>query len=372
LNKIVEKGRTLLVDGPASVILKSGVAEVFGFHIKCGQKVVVRDGKRLPFSVEETADFELSLGRGVTIKEVVGNTVPQSWSQAYQTAVNMQQKPATIMVLGGGDSGKTSFCLYLTNRFVSNGFTVAVLDEDLGQSDIGPPCTVAYAYFTNPITDLFNAKPQSTVFVGATSPFGVTSRTVEAVSTLKTELVREAKADFVVVNTDGWATGEEAIDFKSQLASVLQPDVVFCLQGASTNLYCQAFEQALECFKLEKVESSEAIKERDFENRRDLRESGYARYFQNARVKVYTVKHIAVDETAVPVLFRGRQAENLLVGLINSEKRFLGIGVIRGIDSTRRAIKVFTCVDQRPAAVVFGGVRLDDNLREIPASPVTD
>jgi polynucleotide 5'-hydroxyl-kinase GRC3/NOL9 len=138
LNKKVNKGKTLLVDGPASVTVQSGVAEVFGFHVNVGQRVVVRAGKRLPFAVEEQADFEVALGPEGAVDVVEGDTVPVSWPNAYSAVVAIEKKPVTVMVVGGVDSGKTSFCTYLANRLVSRNCRVALVDEDLGQSDIGP------------------------------------------------------------------------------------------------------------------------------------------------------------------------------------------------------------------------------------------
>ena len=40
----------------------SGKAEMFGYQLKQAVKVVVREGKRLPFFVLEKAVFDVSLG----------------------------------------------------------------------------------------------------------------------------------------------------------------------------------------------------------------------------------------------------------------------------------------------------------------------
>jgi polynucleotide 5'-kinase involved in rRNA processing len=44
----------------------------------------------------------------------------------------------------------------------------------------------------------------------------------------------------------------------------------------------------------------------------------------------------------------------------------LGIGVVRSITYARKALRVYTSVEEKPAFAVFGRVRLDENLREIP------
>jgi polynucleotide 5'-hydroxyl-kinase GRC3/NOL9 len=368
LNKIVEKGKTLLVDGPASVIIVSGKTEIFGFKAKESKKIVIREGKRLPFLITESACLNVSLGANASIEEKEGNTIPNSWNESYNKLGETQKKPIIIMVVGATDSGKTSFCTYLTNRIINDKFKVAVIDEDLGQSDIGPPSTVAYAYVTNPITDLFNAQPENTIFIGSTSPGIATKKTVEALENLKKEIENNAKADFVIVNTDGWTGSEEAAQFKSELAKKLEPDVIFCLdiidEYPST---CASLGDALAGFRQERAESPTNIKERSKEKRRDLRELGFAKYLENSRVKVFPLNHIILESKEDNTLIRERKAENLIVGLFDGQKKLLGIGVLREVDYSRRSLKIFTSVAERPASIIFGKVRLDEKLQEIPA-----
>jgi polynucleotide 5'-hydroxyl-kinase GRC3/NOL9 len=139
MNRTVEKGKTLLVNGPASVTVVSGKAEVFGTVISSASKVVIREGKQLPLAVEETTTFDLSLAEKASAEEVEGNTIPPSWVESFEKVSELQAKPVVIMVLGTVDSGKTSFCTYLVNKLLSQKKKVAVLDGDLGQSDIETP-----------------------------------------------------------------------------------------------------------------------------------------------------------------------------------------------------------------------------------------
>jgi polynucleotide 5'-hydroxyl-kinase GRC3/NOL9 len=229
MKRTVEKGKTLLVDGPASVAVVSGKVEVFGLAVKDTGRTVIREGKRLPLAVLEKADFDVFLGENASVEEVDGNTIPQSWIEAADVLAGLQKKPVIAMVVGKTDSGKTSFCTYLINRLISEKQKVAVLDCDLGQSDIGSPCTVAYAFVTKPITDLFTLKAENAFFVGVTSPSEAVDKVVRGIGLMKKEILDEA-ADFVVVNTDGWVDGEEAVRYKSRLAEELSPDVIFCVQ----------------------------------------------------------------------------------------------------------------------------------------------
>ncbi len=141
----MESNKTLLVDGPASLRLVSGKAEVFSHQIKETVRIVVREGKRLPFFVLEKAIFDLSLGPNANVREVAGSTIPPSWNTPIEAILGMSKKPLTVLILGKIDSGKSSYCTYLVNKLVDGKCRVAVLDGDIGQSDIGSSGTVAYA-----------------------------------------------------------------------------------------------------------------------------------------------------------------------------------------------------------------------------------
>ncbi|MCK4434390.1 hypothetical protein KAU92_02780, partial [Candidatus Bathyarchaeota archaeon] len=66
MNRTIESGKTLLIDGPAAVSVVSGKVEVFGFILGNMRKVVVREGKRLPFVVKEKATVDILTGENTT------------------------------------------------------------------------------------------------------------------------------------------------------------------------------------------------------------------------------------------------------------------------------------------------------------------
>lgn len=93
MNKIVDSKKTLLVDGPASLKVVSGKVEVFGAQAKDFGRILIREGKRLPFYVEEKADFEFSLGASGAMTEVDGNTIPVSWTQLAENLSLIKKTP---------------------------------------------------------------------------------------------------------------------------------------------------------------------------------------------------------------------------------------------------------------------------------------
>jgi len=422
LKVTVDVGKTLLVDGPASVTLVSGEVEVFGYSMKQTGKVVIRDGKRTPFSVREKATFEISLGENAKFEEVEGDTIPPSWETAYKELAALEKKPSIAMVLGNVDSGKTSFCTYLTNKLVKNGWKVAILDGDLGQSDIGPPCTVAYAMVSKPVTDLFNLEAVNSYFVGVTSPSKALEKVILGITSLKEEIFKQ-NPDYIIVNTDGWVEGDDAINYKLQIIEKINPDVTFCIQQ---NEALNPLLAAIKDFKKVIVESPQAIRQRNLEKRKSLRELGYIKYLKNAKVRAIPISWVKIESynefkslnktfgmagrerqicsllgikpihvaelkdkihivigkgkwidpenirkveeelgKKVVVTWKGDE-EGLLTALYDCEGKFLGIGVLREIDYVRKVLKIFTPVSSSVSAVVIGKVRLDKNLREAP------
>jgi hypothetical protein len=87
LQHTVESNKTMLVDGPASVRLVLGKAEVFGYPMKESQRVLIQIGKRLPFFVNEKSTFDVSLGACSGIAETIGSTNPPSWGTTVWRSV---------------------------------------------------------------------------------------------------------------------------------------------------------------------------------------------------------------------------------------------------------------------------------------------
>jgi polynucleotide 5'-hydroxyl-kinase GRC3/NOL9 len=341
------------------VSLVSGRAEVFGYRVRPAQKIVVREGKRLPFFALEKAVFDISLGTNSSIEEAAGSTIPSSWSKLLEAVLSLEKRPAVILVLGTTDSGKSSLCTYLVNRLADCKCRVAVLDGDLGQSDIGSSGTVGYGVASKPVTELYGLKLENAFFIGVTSPILDINRTIEGLAALKAEIL-ERTVDFVVVNTDGWVAGDVAVQYKTALIKELKPDVIVGVQAENElDELARSLEQTVVT-----VELSSSLSQRTPEKRKILREMTYARYLKDAKTQCYPMSQVTIEpRNGLP---KDQTPEKgLLVGLYGSGSKFLGIGVLREINQTRKALKVQTSVAAKPQRIVIGKVRLDEKLREI-------
>jgi len=422
VRRTVDKGKTLLVDGPASVSVLSGEVEVLGAALKTGFKMVIREGKRIPFEVKAKAEFDLTLGEKAVVNEVEGSTIPVSWEKAAEEVLGLE-KPVTVMIVGGVDSGKTSFCAYLANRALKDRRSVAIIDADLGQADVGPPSTISSCRLTKPVVDPFEIGAESTCFVGVTSPSDAVSKVIEGITSMKERALKRG-VGVLIINTDGWIEGEDAVRYKVALAKQIKPDLLIGIQEKSELTFLLG---ALTETQNLAVESSSAVRKRDREERKRLRELGYKKYLKGARAELFPLRWVRVadvafgtgvhpsrehmrkieellkatplyceemldsvfialdkefwvDEEIVKnleqrlnkkvLVVREGDEEGLLVALHDAEETFLGIGVVEGIDYERRVVRIYTPVREGVASLHLGRVKLDRNGREIGLSEV--
>ena len=69
-------------------------------HSKNHSRVVVREGKRLPFYVVEKAVFNVSLGANAGVAEIEGSTIPAVMEQTCSNSLRFAEEPVVIMVVG--------------------------------------------------------------------------------------------------------------------------------------------------------------------------------------------------------------------------------------------------------------------------------
>ena len=86
-----------------------------------------------------------------SLERVEGTTIPRSWNEAVERILAGVGRRG--LILGRADSGKTGFLTLLVNRAVGKGLRVAVIDGDLGQSDIGPPGSVSLDFVEEHVMD---------------------------------------------------------------------------------------------------------------------------------------------------------------------------------------------------------------------------
>lgn len=333
-------------------------------------------------------------------------TVDPSW----EAAVIMARDARVILVIGETDTGKTSFTTHLADTLLGHHLSVAVVDADLGQSDIGPPTTVGLGRLRPPVERLADAEVVGLYFVGSTSPQGHLLPTVLG-TRMMTEKALRLGFDRVIVDTSGLVQGEMGRLLKQHKIDLVDPDLVLCLQRNGECEHILRPYGAGSRPEVLRLASSGATRRRSQEERRQNRERSLQAYFQAARTVHLDLSRVVLRQ---PALYVGqplppRQVEDLaallddmvlwaerrgselvlvtpdplkepqvrllqkrhedlalanyslddfqgvLAGLDDGRRETLGLGVVRAVDFAKQVMVVETTVPEADIAAVRVG-----------------
>ena len=267
-------------------------------------------------------------------------------------ALEAAERARVTLILGTNDTGKTSLTARLAGTLAARGERVAVIDADVGQSEIGPPTTVGLGRVTGMLQRLGDAELLALEFVGDTSPARYIRETAQATGRLVRRAL-DARVDRVFVDTGGLVAGPLGLALKRAKVRAVDPDVVLVLQRQSEG---ETIARALESAprpRVVRLVPSPAVARRTASRRREHREQALRAYFARA-------DRVALPIARVPVTDRrGRPVTSIehetLVGVLGADGETLGIGRVRAWDAERGEIVIETpATASRIAAVVAG------------------
>jgi polynucleotide 5'-hydroxyl-kinase GRC3/NOL9 len=141
--------------------------------------------------------------------------VPEDWRAVAERILDA---PGVVVVLGGTDSGKSTFCAYLGKRAAERDLKAALVDADVGQSQVGPPGCIGWAW----IGQEGMGREQDLWFVGDFSPVRYLAECV--VGTFRLVMSALARgAQLVIVDTTGLVRGREGLQLKMAKLQCLRP-----------------------------------------------------------------------------------------------------------------------------------------------------
>lgn len=287
-------------------------------------------------------------------------------------------KGRIILVLGSVDTGKTTLITYLANFLVKRGKRVAIVDADVGQSDIGPPTTIGLGLVESPIKKMREAKRLAMYFVGAISPEGHLLPMV--VGTKKMVEKGLSFADLVLIDTTGLVQGAKGQALKHHKIELVNPDRIIVLQKErELEPLIAPFEK-----RIHRLGVAKQIRNKTKEERRKRREEGVFDYFKDSEVlevhlgnqktedrsKMSEVSHqslVISHQSSVFPLGDADYFKNLLLGLISAEGELLELGVVKEFDLLKKKISLFTPLkeEDRISSIQFSEVHLDLESREM-------
>jgi len=381
------------VNGPASIRLIEGNATIFGCPLSHRKSIVIKSWRSRPVYSLTDCKIEYTFGEGGSIEEVEGNTIPSEWLNVSQ-AISSRDR-VTVMVMGASDSGKTSLTTLICNSLLLNKKDTVFFDLDLGQSNICSPTTIGYVRLKNPIPDLSYLRAENMDVVGYTSPTPLVMKHLEVAGNLYRKLRESYPDSSIVIDVDGWISGEAAIKHKIELMKILNPDSLLLIGDTIKEVeeYCQ--ENSVEFYKLPPPIT---VRKRSLEARRKLREMMYERFLRksilrtipyswielkyvngetrlsklssiiNRLITRFSEENGTIPEGGLEELFKEHRI-GVLSYVYDTDYRFVSIGLLTSLNLEKKLLKIYTPFQQQIKQVVLTSILLSMDGVESYSSP---
>jgi len=367
---------SVIIRGEQVVRFVSGTFDVHGVIFSAGSELSIPLGKSA--CVEMSGVGPIIQAEGAT--RLACSTDMSEFSRLCDEISERSFK--RIIVLGSPDSGKTFLTTRLLNFLISRRGQAGVIDCDIGQSDIGPPGCLGASLTDRPIVFMSDAPVTGVSFVGAHSPEG--HQATVLVGLHKLLKVLERHTDTIIVDTCGWVNGDGARLLKSSKIDIVEPDCVIVLQRQRE---LEHLVRHLTPGMVRRLSVSGTVRATSVAVRKQIREQLSRRYFQDAGLFSLPFDHVRTmgvyfrsghellqieDErimyaedfgpegclyvseaagvedlrfikssAAGQVRFwRPGQEKGILVGLLDGERRTLGLGLIERVDFQTRSITI--------------------------------
>jgi len=332
------------------------------------------------------------------------------------------ENPGMVMLFGAIDTGKSSFAKYLIQQGVEKKLKVALVDSDMGQSTLGPPCTIGMTIFEDDFKLQSSNRKIFLHFIGATFPVGHLLATVVGIKKL-VEKAKEHTTDLLIVDTTGLVYGDVAKELKFRKVELVEPQYLVGFQrNAEIEHLLIPQEKAGRC-KIFRLPVSEKVVRRSPEERRGYREKKFAEYFASAELieipitqggfpnfwfnigrKLNQNEYNYLEKILdTPILYGEKNGDtlnlitsgsylnselyklnahfgtsniaileyekiqNLLVGLNNQSNETLALGLIQEIDFQSKKISMLTPISDlaNVRMIEFGFIRIDSSGKEL-------
>lgn len=186
------------------------------------------------------------------------------------------------MVVGAVDTGKTRFCYDLCMAALEAGVPTAIVDADVGQSEVGAPGTIGMALIEKPVESLSDLKPRRLYFVGATSP---AEHLMEcAIGTRKmVDAALGLGAKLVVVDTTGLVGGWLGRKLKTYKTDLVRPQYLIGIEKKHEIDHLLIPFARVTGMKIKRIASPEEAKRKLTEFRTAKRRWNYNKHFADSR-----------------------------------------------------------------------------------------
>lgn len=185
------------------------------------------------------------------------------------------------MVIGGSDTGKTTLIARLAQEIVAAGERCAVIDADVGQSNIGPPTTIGLGEFRSGIESLSQIDAHAIYFVGSPSPVGHLLPSVTGTRKM-VDKARESGFQRILIDTTGLIHGALGEALKGHKAELVGPDLIVVLQREQECAHLIRRIRTVASGTVAVLRPADHVRTRSFAERKDFRERSLQAYFSRS------------------------------------------------------------------------------------------
>lgn len=277
------------------------------------------------------------------------------------------ETPGLVFMLGGLDTGKTTFALELLRRAANAGIPTAFVDADIEQSTVGPPTTVGLRWIRD--ADQVNRESLRVAdalgFVGSLNPREHLLPLVTATAKL-VRAAREAGSRLIVVDTTGFVAGIYGQTLKFFKMDAVRPDLIVAFERGGELESLVGMAQRFTPAEVIELNAADQFSSRSAEERVRFREEQFAAYFGEGSSR-WRVKP-TVFMPSLPPEFELSRLDGLVVGMEDGKGSCPGIGVLE-YEPSEGILRMVSPITEGVQGLRLGSSRIDTEGRS--KGPVT-
>jgi len=259
-----------------------------------------------------------------------------------------------IMVMGGSDTGKTTLVESLL-AFLSG--ARAIVDLDMGQSNIGVPTTVSWGKVRGRFDGLSGIKEEGFYFTGALSPMG--NLLPSAVGARRmVDRAREACGK-VVIDTTGLIDEPAGRVLKRYKIDLILPDVIIGLEREKELSHILDPLRSRERPLTWRLPVPNGVRAKSRVKRAEWRAEKFREYFKSSGAIEVNLDKAGIEFTREPA-FSG--LEGRTVSLRDGLGVDIALGVIEKAEMAKKRLVIRTPLPQKPkfSTVVIGAAAVNN------------
>ncbi|MGI8774974.1 MAG: Clp1/GlmU family protein [Actinomycetota bacterium] len=277
--------------------------------------------------------------------------------QIEDAYARLLEAPGVVYLLGGIDTGKTSFAKELARRCLAAGLPVALVDADSVQSVIGPPTTIGMKHIRSEsdLTDESLFQADALGFVGSLIPKGHLLPLVTGAAKLVSR-AKDEGAKMVILDTTSLVSGIYGQSLKFFKMDLIHPDSIVAFERGGELEPVVGIAQRFTPSEVIEVEVDDRVVFRTVDDRITFREEQFARYFSSGTSR-WRVKPTVFMPTLPPDFDLALLGE-LVVGMEDGLGGCVGIGVLE-YDASEDILRMISPVTEGVKGLRIGSVRID-------------